>query len=792
VEKDFGPLPKTLFFEYRTLRALAGYFVAKHAATLGRLFDGAAPQPPAPPTVAPEPRRDAPAPPAAGAPIAIIGLAGRYPGAGDLDQFWRNLEQGRDCITEVPAERWDHGRYYDPTPGRPGKTNSKWGGFLDGVDRFDPLFFNISPREAEYMDPQERLFLQCAWETLEDAGYTRATVAPAPPPLEGGDVGVFVGVMYEEYQLFGAERTAAGQPLALSGSAASIANRVSYFCGFHGPSLAIDSMCSSSLSAIHLACDALRAGSCRVALAGGVNLSLHPNKYLGLAQGRFMSSSGRCESFGRGGDGYVPGEGVGAVLLKPLERAVADGDRILGVIRSSALNHGGKTNGYTVPNPAAQAAVIGRALEAAGVSARMVSYVEAHGTGTSLGDPIEIAALAKAYGAHTGDTGFCAIGSVKSNIGHCESAAGMAGLTKVLLQFRHRRLVPSLHSEMLNPGIDFAATPFVVQQRAAEWRCPLVDGREGLRIAGLSSFGAGGANAHLILEEYVAPPQPATTPRRHVYPLSARDPERLIEMAARFRQSLDGLGESDMAAVAHTLQSGREAFEERLAFVADGRAPLMVALDKALGGASSGPGIHRGRAERGKPSLPSGDPDAVAAAWVGGAKVDWNALHAGQSRPLRIGLPAYPFARERFWVPGGEAPKHAPATVALPLLFAPRWRDKTAEGQAAARRRLVVLCAPPPELAARLAGALAPAEVAVWEGDDFTGHAARLLKLLQDLFRDRPDAAIVQVAAAERSGKPAGEPGRHAARRPPGAARRAVPDGGAGLPRRRRCRPAGG
>ncbi len=746
LERDFGPLPKTLFFEYRTLQALTGYFLSTHAEALGRLFDDAAPQPPAPPASAPETWRQAPTrPPAAGAPIAIIGLAGRYPGAGDLDQFWRNLEQGRDCITEVPSDRWDHSRYYDPTPGRPGKTNSKWGGFLDGVDRFDPLFFNISPREAEYMDPQERLFLQCAWETLEDAGYTRATIAPARPPLDGADVGVFVGVMYEEYQLYGAERTASGQPLALSSSAASIANRVSYFCGFHGPSLAVDSMCSSSLSAIHLACDALRGGSCRVALAGGVNLSLHPNKYLGLAQGRFMSSNGRCESFGRGGDGYVPGEGVGAVLLKPLEQAVADGDRILGVIRSSSLNHGGKTNGYTVPNPAAQAAVIGKALDAAGVSARMVSYVEAHGTGTSLGDPIEIAALAKAYGAHTGDTGFCAIGSVKSNIGHCESAAGMAGLSKVLLQFRHRRLVPSLHSETLNPGIDFASTPFVVQQRSAEWRRPTVDGREGPRIAGLSSFGAGGANAHLILEEYVAPPPPATPPRRHVYPLSARDPERLLKMVSRFRRSLDGLCESDMAAVAHTLQSGREAFEERLAVVADGRAPLMAALDKVLGGASGGPGIHQGRAGRGKPSLSSGDADAMAAAWADGARVDWSALHAGQSRPPRIGLPAYPFARERFWVPGGEASKQAPAAVALPLLFAPRWRDKAAGGEAATGRRLVVLCAPPPELASRLADALAPAEVAVWEGDDFIGHAARLLRLLQDLFRDRPDAAIVQV-----------------------------------------------
>lgn len=490
LERDFGPLPKTLFFEYRSLAALAEYFVAHHGAA-----------------VPPEPKAAAiPVAVAADDAIAIIGMAGRYPGADTLDQFWRNLEQGRDGISEVPPERWDHARFYDPKPGTPGKTNSKWGGFIDGFDRFDPLFFNIAPREAEFLDPQERLFLQCAWETLEDAGYTRASLPAAAPPLDGADVGVFVGVMYEEYQLYGVERTLAGQPLALSSSAASIANRVSSFCGFHGPSLAVDSMCSSSLSAIHLACDALRAGSCKVALAGGVNLTLHPNKYLGLAQGRFMASSGRCESFGQGGDGYVPGEGVGAVLLKPLAQAEADGDRIWGVIRASALNHGGHTNGYTVPNPAAQAAVIGTALDRAGISPRHISYVEAHGTGTSLGDPIEIAALTKAYGAHTSDTGFCAIGSVKSNIGHCESAAGMAGLAKVLLQFRQQKLVPSLHSTVLNPRIDFARTPFVVQQQAAPWPRPVIDGQEMPRLAGLSSFGAGGANAHLILQEYQAPP----------------------------------------------------------------------------------------------------------------------------------------------------------------------------------------------------------------------------------------------------------------------------------------------
>ena len=261
-------------------------------------------------------------------------------------------------------------------------------------------------------------------------------------------MGVFVGVMYEEYQLYGAQAQARGAGFALPGSASSIANRVSYFCGFHGPSLAVDTMCSSSLTAIHLACHSLQRGESRVALAGGVNLSVHPNKYLALSQGQFASSQGKCTSFGAGGDGYVPGEGVGAVLLKPLAQALADGDRIYGVIKGSAINHGGKTNGYTVPNPNAQAQVIGRALQESGVAARAISYIEAHGTGTALGDPIEIAGLSKAFAEHggqgkagEGQGGWCAIGSAKSNIGHCESAAGIAGLTKVLLQMKHGQLV---------------------------------------------------------------------------------------------------------------------------------------------------------------------------------------------------------------------------------------------------------------------------------------------------------------------------------------------------------------
>ncbi|HEX8672987.1 MAG TPA: polyketide synthase, partial [Longimicrobium sp.] len=505
----------------QNLRDLTAYLLRAHPDRLASLT--AAPAGARAPTAAP-PRNDGPAPrrrlgapPAsalraprreAGPPsgpldVAIIGVSGRYPQARTLEAYWRNLREGRDCITEIPPERWDHARYYDPVKGAPGKTYSRWGGFIEGVDECDPLFFNISPREMERIDPQERLFLQCVYEAVEDAGYTRDTLAGG----RGTEarVGVYVGVMYEEYQLFGAQAQARGVPLTLTGSPSSIANRVSYYCNFHGPSMGVDTMCSSSLSAIHLACQDLRDG-CDYAVAGGVNISVHPNKYLFLGQSGFVSSGGRCASFGEGGDGYVPAEGVGAVLLKPLARAVADGDHVYGVIKATSVNHGGKTNGYTVPNPNAQAELIRRALERSGVDPRAVSYVEAHGTGTSLGDPIEIAGLAKAFAAFTPDTGFCAIGSAKSNIGHCESAAGIAGLTKVLLQLKHKELVPSLHAHTLNPHIDFDATPFRVQRTLQPWDRPRVtrDGRthEVPRIAGISSFGAGGANAHLVVQEY--------------------------------------------------------------------------------------------------------------------------------------------------------------------------------------------------------------------------------------------------------------------------------------------------
>ena len=765
LERDFGPLSKTLFFEHQTLGALLDHFLEQHAERLCTIV-GAQAKAPAQAVPTEARRKTTHGSVAADEPIAIIGVAGRYPGARNLPEFWQNLAAGRDSVTEVPAGRWDHSRYFDPVR-QPGKTTCKWGGFVDGHDRFDPMFFNIAPREAQLMDPQERLFLQCAWETLEDAGYTRATVAPDRAALSGGDVGVFVGVMWEEYQLYGPERQAQGQPLAIGTSPAGVANRVSYFCNFHGPSMTVDSMCSSSLTAIHLACDSLRSGSCSVALAGGVNLTPHPNKYLTLAQGRFLSTTGRCGSFGEGGDGYVPAEGVGAVLLKPLSRAEADGDRIHGVILGAALNHGGKTNGYTVPNPAAQTAVIEKALARAGVSPEDVSYVEAHGTGTTLGDPIEIAALTKAWRKQGDGETVCAIGSVKSNIGHGESAAGIAGLTKILLQLKHCQLAPSLHAETLNPNIPFETSPFRVQRRLEAWPQPMSGDRPLPRVAGLSSFGAGGSNAHIVIAEHLGQARPAVSAGPAIYPFSARDPERLRVLLANFRSALDDLSEADLLSVAFTLQEGREAFEERLAIVAGDKADLEAKLDRALADENGVGGLFRSRAAAGRPSADLALPlAAIAEQWVQGAEVDWSGLRTGP-KPPPISLPTYPFAEDYCWLPDIEAtanppkPEMTPEPAPLPLLCAPVWREQVAivGTDLPSKGRIIVLCgslASDPVLTDRLEGPVS--EVVGFEApagpvdSRYEFHAVRLMKLLQDLSRKRSQQVVVQVVVRSDGG----------------------------------------
>ena len=684
LEKTFGSLSKTLFFEYQTIRELADYFLASHAAQLTALFSPAATRaaeavvvpaqvvPAAPPKLVSSrrfsrPRSAAPGPAPDDDPIAIIGLSGRYPEAVDLNAYWQNLRAGKDCIVEVPKDRWDWKEYFTEDRTRSGHHFSKWGGFIEGVDEFDPLFFNISPLEAELMDPQERLFLQHAWMAVEDAGYTRATLqVPSAQDLPG-QVGVYVGVMYVEYQLFGADASARGKRMGIVGSAASVANRVSYALNLHGPSMTVDTMCSSSLTAIHLACQDLKQGRTSLAIAGGVNVTIHPNKYLVLSGGQFISSDGHCQSFGEGGDGYIPGEGVGAVVLKRLSEAERDGDHVYGVIRGTALTHGGKTNGYSVPNPQAQASAISRALAESKTDARHISYIEAHGTGTKLGDPIEIAALNKAFHPYTEETGFCLIGSAKSNIGHCESAAGIAGLTKVLLQMQHREIVPSLHSAQLNPHIDFPRSPFVVNQSLQPWEQPVIDGRTLPRLAGISSFGAGGSNAHVIVEEYQPPVRQPLAFDEIVILLSARTPEQLRQKAEDLLAFVQPrLHELDLASVAYTLQTGRETMDERLGFVVTSAAQLAEKLQAWVAGEEGIEDAWQGRVKRNSEALSLFSTDAdlqqtvekwltnqkfskLLDLWVRGLEVDWSRLY-DRTRPQRVSLPTYPFARERYWI----------------------------------------------------------------------------------------------------------------------------------------------
>ncbi|AZE49482.1 Polyketide synthase [Pseudomonas chlororaphis] len=728
LEEVFGPLSKTLFFEFQTLEKLCGYFLEQHGQELAQRLNPAAPvAAPGIPAVAANVVSELPAIPAPAGPMefAIVGLSGQYPQAADLQQYWANLREGRDCITPIPAQRWNHERFYAEQKNIPGTTYGKWGGFIDDVDCFDTLFFNISAREAEILDPQERLFLQCAYHLLEDAGYTRASLAATARrysrehsvahSLDSAAVGVFVGAMYNEYQLYGPEETALGHPLAIPGNVASIANRVSYFCNFHGPSVTLDTMCSSSLTAIHMACQSLLAGECALAIAGGVNLTVHPNKYLVLGQGRFLSDDGRCRSFGEGGTGYVPSEGVGAVLLRPLADAVAQGDRIYGVIQASAINHGGKTNGYSVPNPNAQAALIQAALQQGGVDPRTIGYVEAHGTGTALGDPIEIAGLSKALGTGSREGQPCAIGSVKSNIGHAESAAGIAGLTKVLLQFQHRQLVPSLHSAVLNGNIDFAGTPFRVQQVLADWTVAAGEAR----VAAVSSFGAGGSNAHLILREPTER-ECAPTPASHdggawAIPLSARTAGQLWDKVEQLRLALADGRPRTLADIAHTLQVGREAMRERLVFMADSLEVLATRLQslslnwaqleaEAVSGAGlwrepAGDGVfYRAKAGAAPAAVVAGAaPQARLRAWVEGAPLDWAALQPGTAA-RRIGLPLYPFAKERYWAPlGRDALAPQPAAAADQPILARTWQAAplASANLPAAQGALLILCTEP-------------------------------------------------------------------------------------------------
>ncbi|MFJ8148772.1 SDR family NAD(P)-dependent oxidoreductase [Streptomyces sp. NPDC096048] len=687
LEKRLGQeLYPTLLFEYPTVRKLAAYLreegmepspaeAAPPTAAGTAAGVGAAPAPeaaaPAVPAPAPAPAAFVSGPDTSGGDIAIVGLAGRYPRAADVDRFWEVLRDGQDCVTEIPHERWDHRDYFEPRRGTTGRSYSKWGAFLDGVDHFDPLFFNISPRQAELMDPHERLFLETAWATIEDAGHTPETLGAAT----AAKVGVFVGVMWNDYQLYGLESVQHGTPQVVASTSSLIANRVAYTFDFQGPSVAMDTACSSSLFTLHMACESIRRGECRAAVAGGVNLSLHPYKYLRLADSNLLSTDGRCRVFGRGADGYVPGEGVGAVLVRPLADAIAAGDQIYGVIRGSAAQHGGRTSGFAVPSPDAQARVVTEVLEKSQVPPETITYIEAHGGATTLGDQIEIAALAKAFRRYTREQGFCAIGSLKSNVGHLEGAAGIASLTKVLLSLRHGLIVPSLHTDELNPEIPFSSTPFYVARRTESWE-RVTDPHTGAlapRRAALSSFGFGGANAHVLVEEYL--PEPAAVsasgtarsgPRtvdRYVVPLSGRDDGRLREQARRLLDHLRVHPHLRIEDIVLTLGAGRRAMESRLALAARDTGELTRSLADFVAGREGTERRWSGRVKHAPATEETTAPlttESVAERWVRGHDIPWQDTVPSGGR--RISLPTYAFARQRCWVPGigGAAARAVP------------------------------------------------------------------------------------------------------------------------------------
>ena len=683
IEEVFGlPFTPAKLFRHNRLGELAAHLAEHTGATAAG--DGTppapapAPQPAAVPAAAPEPAAAAPAPQPGGndgddgdaGAIAVIGIACRFPGgANDPDAFWRNLDTGTDCITPIRDSRpqllTDQARQHGDLTDFPESA-----GFADGVDEFDAAFFGISPLEAQAMDPQQRKLMELTWHVIEDGGYR-------PSALRGRRVGVYVGAHSADYaellfsqpalaETYGAYMDSGTHP-------ALLANRVSRWYDLHGPSRVFNTACSSSLIALDAAVRDLRAGACTEAVVGGVNTLLSARSFHVNYKSGMQASDGRCKTFDARADGYVRAEGYGAVLLKPLAAAERDGDRVYAVIRGTAANHDGQTDSLRAPNPAAQKELITAAFADAGIAPGTVGYIEAHGTGTALGDPIEVQGLVDAFRELDPalPAGSCGLGSVKTHIGHLESAAGIAGFIKLLLCLRHQRLPGLLHFQKLNPFIELDGTPFRVVAEAEPWqRKRDASGAELPLRAGVSSFGFGGANAHVIVEEYrgAARPAPAEAPGPLPIVLSARDEDRLRAQAGNLLRYLADHPATDVAALSRTLRTAREEMAERLAFEAESAEEAASRLRAYLAGERAEAGIFTGNTKQSRDFAAFfGEDDdlrdflgvwlrarnyaKVLDLWVRGVPVDWSPLEEGAASalPAPPGLPGYPFARDRHW-----------------------------------------------------------------------------------------------------------------------------------------------
>ena len=490
--------------------------------------------------------------------IAVVGMACRFPGAGNYEQFWRNLCDGLSSVSEVPANRWDKDAFYSADPREKNKSVSKWGGFVDGVEYFDADFFGVSSREAEVMDPQQRIMLEQAWTCIEDAGYD-------PKVLSGSNTGVYIGVFNFDYEarLTGALDAIEGH-VSTGTHTALIPNRISHFFNLHGPSVPIDTACSSSLVALHKAAHAIRRGECDQALVGGVSVLCSPIHFISFSKTGMLSPDGSCKTFDERANGYVRGEGAAMLLIKPLANAVRDNDRIVAVLRGSAMNHGGHARTVTYPSPLAQSNVVAAALREAAVPVSSIGYVEAHGTGTPKGDPIEVEGLKMAFARVAAEQGValdehsCGLGSVKTNVGHLESVAGLAGVIKTLLCMRHQYFPPLVHYRKLNPRISFGESPFFIVDKAQPWPALADDtGAAMPRRAGISSFGFGGVNAHVIVEEYRQPAQVGDVEATSVLMvLSAKTTSALRESITQLVDALEAPERYRLSELAWTLRRG--------------------------------------------------------------------------------------------------------------------------------------------------------------------------------------------------------------------------------------------
>jgi acyl transferase domain-containing protein len=664
-------------------------------------------------------------------PIAIVGMGCRYPGGvGDPGTFWRLLDEGIDAVTEVPSERWDVDALYDPDPNAPGKMTTRSGGFLAGIDRFDPGFFGILPREAVSMDPQQRLLLETSWETLERAGI-------AAERLVGSSTGVFVGMNYQEYGMLagGLERL---DGYVGTGTTASVASgRISYVLGLQGPSMTVDTACSSSLVTVHLACQALRQGECSLALAGGVTLMLTPGPFVEFSRLRGLAADGRCKTFSANADGTTWSEGCGMVVLERLSEARKNGHPVLAVIRGSAVNQDGRSNGLSAPNGPSQEAVIRSALAQAGVEASAVGYVECHGTGTVLGDPIEVQALGTVLAEGREADRPVIIGSVKSNLGHTDAAAGVAGLIKVVLSLQHGRIPKNLHFEAPNPHIAWDELPVKVASEAVPWV------RNGAaRIAGVSSFGVSGTNAHVVVEEAPVAAEitlPAAGRSCELVVLSAKSGEALEASAARLAEHVKERAEQSLGDIAYSLATTRSHHEHRLALAVATREELVSGLEAVSRGELAVGSVRGEVRRRGK------------TAWLFTGQ---GSQHVGMGRGLYEEWPAFREAfdaacaaldphldaplREVMW----EAPSRAslldetgwtqPALFALEVALAALWRSWGVE---------------PDVVAGHSIGEVTAAHVA---GVFSLADAARLVAARGRLMQALPrGGAMVSIAASE-------------------------------------------